>query len=141
MAVISKIPPVGPGAILDSRQVPPARRLRGRSRCVEPTLLDLKGCLMASAVPAALEDCEFCGYIAANLELPRRRLRARRANGQQKTRPRRPGFKMGRDKFVTLLGRAHLPAHQPPFESKPTIFAIHARKSNDATVNPTRQFV
>jgi hypothetical protein len=32
---------------------------------IEPTLLDLKACLMADDVPPAPHDCEFCGYIAA----------------------------------------------------------------------------
>ena len=37
---------------------------------IEPTLLDLKACLMADDVPPAPHDCEFCGYIAANQGFP-----------------------------------------------------------------------
>jgi len=37
---------------------------------IEPTLLDLKACLMADNVPPAPHDCEFCGYIAANQGFP-----------------------------------------------------------------------
>ena len=32
---------------------------------IEPTLVDLKACLMADDIPPAPHDCEFCGYIAA----------------------------------------------------------------------------
>ena len=38
----------------------------GDCHWIEPTLLDLKACLMADNVPPAPHDCEFCGYIAAN---------------------------------------------------------------------------
>ena len=37
---------------------------------IEPTLLDLKACLMADDVPPAPHDCEFCGYIAASQGFP-----------------------------------------------------------------------
>src|SRR5215471_995648 len=37
---------------------------------IEPTLLNLKACLMADDVPPAPHDCEFCGYIAENQGFP-----------------------------------------------------------------------
>jgi PD-(D/E)XK nuclease superfamily len=37
----------------------------GNSEWVEPTLLELKACLMHDEAPSASAGCEFCGYIAA----------------------------------------------------------------------------
>jgi len=38
----------------------------GKSDWIEPTLIDLKACLMGGEVPQAPHDCEFCGYVAAH---------------------------------------------------------------------------
>jgi hypothetical protein len=37
----------------------------GNCEWVEPTLLELKACLMHDEAPSASADCEYCGYIAA----------------------------------------------------------------------------
>jgi hypothetical protein len=37
----------------------------GNSDWVEPTVFNLKKCLMGRKSPKAPEDCEFCGYIDA----------------------------------------------------------------------------
>src|SRR5262249_11099036 len=37
----------------------------GNGEWVEPTLLELKACLMQDEAPSASAGCEFCGYIAA----------------------------------------------------------------------------
>jgi CRISPR/Cas system-associated exonuclease Cas4 (RecB family) len=42
----------------------------GNTDWIEPTLLDIKTCLMAPSAPAAPYDCEFCGYIAASQGFP-----------------------------------------------------------------------
>ena len=63
---------------------------------IEPTLLDLKACLMADDVPPAPHDCEFCGYIAANQGFPagstRKPAKLRRAKVGSN---RHPADKMG----------------------------------------------
>ena len=41
----------------------------GNTDWIEPKLLDIKACLTANTAPAAPDDCEFCGYIAANRNL------------------------------------------------------------------------
>jgi hypothetical protein len=38
----------------------------GNTDWIEPTLTDLKDCLLAGAIPTAPDDCEFWGYIEAN---------------------------------------------------------------------------
>jgi hypothetical protein len=53
----------------------------GNSEWVEPTLLELKACLMHDEAPSASAGCEFCGYIAATHKVE---------NGRIATPPRRP---------------------------------------------------
>src|SRR5262245_25276773 len=40
----------------------------GSDEWVEPTLHDLKQCLLAESAPAAPIDCEFCGYVEARMQ-------------------------------------------------------------------------
>jgi hypothetical protein len=42
----------------------------GNCDWIEPTLIDLKACLLADSVPPPPSDCEFCGYVAANQNMP-----------------------------------------------------------------------
>lgn len=50
----------------------------GTCEWIEPTLIALKACLMADKVPEPPSDCEFCGYIAANQNLPAAPVRKRK---------------------------------------------------------------
>lgn len=38
----------------------------GNSDWIEPKLAELKACLLSDDVPPVTDDCEFCGYVAAN---------------------------------------------------------------------------
>jgi PD-(D/E)XK nuclease superfamily len=46
----------------------------GNSEWVEPTLLELKACLMQDEAPSASAGCEFCGYIAAAHKVEKHRV-------------------------------------------------------------------
>jgi len=62
---------------------------------IEPTLLDLKACLMADDVPPAPHDCEFCGYIAANQGFPAGSMRKAKVRRATVGSNRHPADEMG----------------------------------------------